>query len=356
VYAVVLVALAAGAVFTKESTVTLPVVIAAYDLLQLRRAGWEEARRAPIRFMAPYVGLAVVVVVYFTCRRLAFGGNAGVPLLAAGSGSAVAMISGKYFDYGLYLLSRPMFIGIVACAFVAALAAAIRGRRMQTLRSLIFFGPVWFVLVSGPFLFTHNYPRHMYSITIGLCVLIATVVVALTKENWRAARAIAIGLIACTWSVANVEAVSRWTEAGIISKNMNRSIRRLTSKPPGTVLILDLPGAIRDAHLFHWSSPFLLGAPFYSPPLTERFTILEAPTSYFNPGVWPRNPTIDRIAEIETNTAAHFVDYDGQRGGRVRKLEAVKLGSAARELRSRVRSNSAAPLDSEWRQFVDAAR
>lgn len=355
-YVILLTGLAAGAVFTKESTVTLPLVIAVYDALRLQRPGWEQARRAPVPFVVPYIGLAVVVAVYFTCRQIAFGGDAGVPLLAAGIGGVPQLISAKYHEYLLYLLSHRALIALAGCAFVGAVVAAIRNRRPDALRSLIFFGPVWFVLVSGPFLFTHNYPRHMYSITIGLCVLIATMVAVLSKENWWHLRYAVIAAIACSWSIANVKAVNRWTDAGTISKNMNRAIRRLASKPPGTVLILDLPGAIRDAHLFHWSSPFLLGEPFYSPALTERFTILEAPTSYFNEGIWPRHASIDRIVNIDLNTRAYLVDYDEKRGGRTRKLETLKVRDAARQLRAALDSQPAVPLGDQWRQFVDAAR
>ena len=374
-HAFVTTALTAAAVFTKENAVVLPVVLASYDVLHFGTERRERSGAAALRYLFPYLGLVVVLAVYFTCRRLAFAGGA-----MAGTEAAFAtlteIVAPRYLEYLSYLL-RPIDVAsvvqsvfeasapraqlLVALAAATALltgaiALAFRRGRFDTVRSILFFGPAWFLITTAPFLFTHSYPRHVYLVSAGFCVMMVAVADALFARRARIVSVILVAVIAAAWSVASVRAVTPWADTGIISKNMHRTIRRLSSKPAGSVLLLDLPGAIRDAHLFHWSSPFLLGAPFCEPSLNERFIVLEAPTSYYNPGAWPQRAAIDQIASIDPGTGVYFVDYDEKRGGRSRRLDTERVRRAAQALRASLAKDPEAPLDTRWREFVDAAR
>lgn len=353
---IVLFGLALCAVFTKENTVVLPLLMFAYDALHFRRRRSDQIPRPKLHLLLPYFGILLVLVAYFTCRRIAFGGAAGVPVAAASLLTLWQTLATKYLEYSSYLLWRPALLWPAALLVIAAAVVAIKARQWEALRSITFFGPLWFVLTTAPFLFTFNYPRHMYVVAAGLCALIAATMGVLVPARYWLVRATLVTLLTCSCVAANVPAVNRWVETGIISKNMHRTIRRLATKPPGSVLILDLPGAIRDAHLFHWSSPFLLREPFCSPPLTVRFLVLEAPPSYYNDWFWPQHSAIDQIAKIDLATPAYLVVYDEHRGGRHQKLDATKLRDAAARLRLRLSSNPEMPLRLHWREFIDSAR
>lgn len=375
IYALITVGLSAIAAFTKENTVVLTPLLVAYDLIYFRTELWKPTWRRSVRIFLPYVGLVLVLALYFAARRIAFGGGAGVPALTSGSGTLVQTVLARYFEYLAYLSTpldlsaavRPLATLLAAepklvvhvCVALSltagAIVAAVR-RQYELLRAFIFFGPVWFVALSAPFLFTHHYPRHVYLVSAGFCLFVAVVGKVLLPQRWWAARALLFGALVCGWSVANVKAVTPWRDSGIISRNMHRTIRRLHSRPQGTVLILDLPGAIRGAHLFHWSSPFLLGEPFCSPPLSDRFIILEAPTSYYRDSIWPQHPAIEKIANLDVNTRAYLVVYDESLSGRSVKLDTLKLRNAALGLRTALSGNPDIPLRTKWREFIDSAR
>ena len=374
-HAFITTALAVTVVFTKENAVVLPMVLAAYDALHFRKDRWERSGAAIFRYLLPYLALGAVLVLYFACRRVAFAGGA-----MAGTEGAFAtltqILAPRYLEYLSYLLhpidvaarAQAVFgastpraqlfsvVATLAALLTAAIVLAIKRRQVDIVRSILFFGPAWFLITSAPFLFTHSYPRHVYLVSVGFCVLIVAVADALFARRGRVVSVILVAVMAAAWSVATVKATTPWVDTGIISKNMHRTIRRLSSKPEGSVLLLDLPGAIRGAHLFHWSSPFLLGAPFCATPLNERFIVLEAPTSYYNQGAWPQRAAIDRIADVDLSTSVYLVVYDEGKGGRSRRLDTARVREAAQALRANLAKDPERPLHAKWREFIDAAR
>ena len=375
--ALLCIALTATAVFTKEVAVVLPVLLAACHVIDYRRPAPAESHGATrFHMLLLYAALLLVLAVYFMCRYIAFGAGAGTPDRATTATTLSETLPIKYLEYLSHLVPplnlvgwagwggafpRPaahllVFVCASALLLIPAVVRAVKRQQTDSLRAIVFFGPVWFVLTTAPFLFTFNYPRHMYIVAAGFAVLVATSLKVLIADRHRGLRHALAAMLAVSWTLGAWKAADPWVETGKISKNMHRTIRRLTSKPEGSVFILDLPGGIRDAHLFHWSSPFLLREPFFSPALDSRYIVLEAPTSYFNPGAWPRSAAIARVADVDLSARAYLVEYDGARGGKSRKMDTLRLRDAAQELRARLTREPSADLNSQWRQFIDAAR
>lgn len=377
--ALLCVALTATAVFTKENTVVLPVVLGACELIIIYRrrhtpnSGGEATR---FQMLMLYCCLVGVLGVYFGCRYIAFGAGAGTPDRAAAALTLSQTLPVRYLEY-LSQLAAPLnlsrwadsipglphplgnllvFVGAISLLLIPAAILATKQRSSELLRAIVFFGPVWFVVTTAPFLFTFNYPRHMYIVAVGFSVLLAASLKVFIADRYRILRHGLAAVLAVGWTLGAVKAAEPWVETGKISKNMHRTIRRLSSKPEGSVFILDLPGAIHGAHLFHWSSPFLLREPFCSPPLDSRFIVLEAPTSYSNPGAWARSAAIAPVANADPGVRAYLVEYDGGQGGKSRKLDTLRLRHAAQELSARLARDPNGDLNSHWRQFVDAAR
>lgn len=369
-------ALAALAVFTKENAVVLPALLAGYDLLWRRdiratRNAAEVWRRA-----APYVVVLLVLLGYFICRRIAFG--ATVSTTAAGATVSVLLqaLPLRYSQYIAHLL-WPLDLSFAAnwplpakahlllpflLLFIAVPLAAARwhrGDRGSTHRVLWFTGATWFVVTSLPFLLSYSSPRHLYVTSAGFCLFVAALVQLTCGSRQRLAAAGVIALLASFWSYGVRHEAKPWKRAGAITREFQRHVARMADKPPGTALIIDVPGYHGQVGTLAWGIPFALDYPLFSPPLKDRLIVLSYPHCYYAPHLWSKNPAIGQLSSIGDGTDVYLMSLEPQkRRIRTRRIEPVQVRNAIHVLQQKLASSAAPPYELHWYAFkaaLDAA-
>ncbi len=172
-------ALYAGAIFSKEYALVLPLLAGAYDTVYgrefFRRAGGSGPKL--VRILAPYAFFILALLIYYVCRRIALGGMGGTPPGASGLPFAENLARRQiyYWSYLLSPLDAGMETGawirwrdaaptwlLCAIAFLPlGLVGALAARRAFG-RPVLFGGVLWFLITTLPFLVTYASARHLY--------------------------------------------------------------------------------------------------------------------------------------------------------------------------------------------------
>jgi hypothetical protein len=278
------------AAFSKEFGLTLPFMALAGDLLlhwPALRANWRRA-------LAPYAGWVVLGIVYFECRRAAFGpagAGAGWPDLRS-----VAFwhdLGQRQLEYLRSLLSQFYFApfsgnGAYGWSHVV-LGGLLAGliylgwRARCWAAAFVFFGVGWYALATLPLVVTYVSARHLYLASAGLCVAWALGLGALPRRaGWCLA-----ALLAASFAVALPTATRPWRKAAHLSGVTAAAVREAARQaPPGAALLIDAPELLNGAYVWAWASPFALRPPFQATDLTRERVVLERPQIYLFPEKW----------------------------------------------------------------------
>ena len=338
--AIACVALGFVAIFSKENLVVLPLLFAAYDLLQRRdlrgQLSWPNAGK----FFSPYVGYAAILVAYFVCRRIAFGGGGGVPPAGDAVHTIFTTLPLRYAEYLNYLcaplkLRMRVLLGLLlVVGAVVWLVSARRRDRGEMVRRLLFTGPAWFMITTLPFLLTYSSSRHLYVTSAGFCVFGVLLVKLLVGNRGWVVGALLLAIIAGVWTNTNLRRSEPWIRAGKITRMFHHQFAALASAPPGTALIINVPHNYEHAYTLAWSMPFPLDAPFFRPSLRERFNAVTRASCYYRPGEWHRQTAIARLPELAPPAEAYLIDYNFRKHRpRVRQLYPARVRSAGQTIK-----------------------
>jgi hypothetical protein len=303
------------ALFSKEIAVTLPFLLLAYDLL---------CRRPPsLRALTVHLPPLALLGGYLFLRHLAFGSAMREQMLGLEALGAFLSRQGYYLGELLPPL-RPLAdaaASALALLVLAGLLALAWRRGGGRAGRLLFFGPVWHLLVLSPALVAYLPESHRYLLlpSAGLAVTIALAVEALPLP----ARPLAVGaalLLLLPLGLGLAHHQRDWVQAASLSRQFTRQAEATARQaPPGSAVVLDVPSSYGRAYLWAWALPFALEEPFSDAALYQRHTVLERPESYRCPLCWPQDRRQAMQEVLASQGDVYLVYLDGQ-GRAARRL------------------------------------
>ena len=278
--------------FAKQSIVTFPVLIVAYDLLE---RGSPAAARWSLARLWPHVPFFVLVALYLALRQALFGNAVREQMLTG------AVIEEFFFRQNRYLRellptpnSAPRGLKVAAevitiCILAACLRWVLARRQANShvVRRLIFFGVAWYAITIAPMVVTYLSARHLYITTAGLSIALAWLVLpgdpGEERNRTRVRSAMAGGLIVL-YAVASIWNVANWVSSGVESHGFASAVPRLLqSVPRGSIVFVGVPEWHRDGWFWSWAAPFALQPPFTAEDLYGKFRIVEPSPVYCCP-------------------------------------------------------------------------
>ena len=279
--------------FVKQSLVTFPLLILAFDLLGPRSAASPGGRwQARLGAHVPFFLLSGA---YLALRHTLFGNAVREDLLTA---AAIEEFFYRQDRYVRELLPAPnnapraiRLLGEVLTVAVLAVCGRwlfVRRRACaHVVGRLRFFGAAWWCITIAPMVVTYLSARHLYITTAGLSIALASLILPgdpVEERGRTKARMAMAGTLIALYAVAAIWNVSTWVTSGIESQRFASVVPRLLqSVPRGSVVLVSVPEWHRDGWFWAWATPFALQPPFTSEDLYQSFRIIERPPVYCCP-------------------------------------------------------------------------
>ena len=340
--------------FAKQSMVTLPVLLVAFDWLWLRPNG--PTLRSFSRIW-PHVLFFALVAGYLTLRHTLFGNAVRESLLTIDTFKQFILRQDRY---ARELMPTPnvapkmmrtsaevLTVGILAvCAWwVFSRRSAYR----QAIQRLLFFGVVWYAITIAPMVVTYLSARHLYITTAGLSLVMATLVLpAYPDEDSRRTRVrVAMaGILIALYMTASIWDVSTWVASGRDSRRFESAISQaLQTVPRGSFVLVDAPDRHRDGWFWSWATPFALEPPFTDEDLYKMHRIIDRPWTYCCPGdQWwrARKATVAALLDSAAPQEVMFISFAPDDPGGARISRRAVDGSA---LKAKIDEALGTPLD-----------
>jgi hypothetical protein len=278
--------------FAKQSIVTFPMLILAFDLLS---QGWRDsAGKRSLPPLWPHLLCFGLVALYLALRHTLFGNAVREDMLTA------AVIDEFFFRQNRYVREllptpngapRAMMVAaeVLTIGALAACGRWVLARRHahpHVVRRLLFFGAAWYAITIAPMVVTYLSARHLYITTAGVSIALASLVFpGFPEERWRVRiRTAMAGMLIGLYAVASFWNVSRWVTSGIESQRFASAVLQLLeSVPRGSIVLIEVPEWHRDGWFWSWATPFALQPPFTGEDQNDRFRIVERPAVYCCP-------------------------------------------------------------------------
>ena len=283
----------AGGLFAKQSVVTLPVLLVAFELLRPVATG--SARTGFFARVWPHMPFVVTAALYVWLRHTLFGNALREDMVAL---SAIEEFVGRQDRYLREMLPSPntaprlvrtlteaaTILAMLVC--VGWVAARFRVST-HTIRRVAFFGIAWYGITIAPMLVTYLSARHLYITAAGVSIAMASVVLpagGAEDGRRRTIRAMLAGMLVVLYAVAATWNVSNWVASGLESRKFASAIARLPqSIPRGSIVLVTVPEFYREGWFWSWATPFALQPPFADQDLSEAYRIVERPAVYCCP-------------------------------------------------------------------------
>jgi hypothetical protein len=331
--------------FAKQSVVTLPLLLLAFDWI-LRRE-WKWTQHAP--FFA-------VLVCYVGLRRALFGSALREELLHPGM--LIEFARRQIFYAGRLLPSAMDDPRVVK--FGASLAAGIiflllgrwvlrdRARHAHLFRPLLFFGPAWYAVTISPMVVTYASARHLYLTAAGLSIAAALLILPETHGRLKS-RLLLLACLLLLYGTAAVRSLRPWTENGTDSAAIWPALSaRLSAIPPGSTVFLSVPTIRRNLHFADFALPFALQPPFAGQDPYRKLAIVEESETYCCPRAqwWTRAQSV--LSSLREAQPVYLISADSSLSQR--RVPAAELRqqiekALSRSLDVRVPEIGAADLD-----------
>jgi hypothetical protein len=289
--------------FTKQSIVTLPALLIAFDCIRPHTEG----RHWSWRRLWPHVIFVAGLGLYLALRHSLFGSALREEQISL---QTLSDFLGRQDRYGSALMPTPnaapkaatlVAEWVTVGTLVLCLAWLIAGYRVNrdAIRRLVFFGPVWYVITIAPMAVTYLSARHLYIPAAGLSIAVASVVLPAAGNQRSRVRAALAVMLLVMYGVASTWDASRWVAAGIASGKFHSAIvRELRSTPRDRVVFIAAPDRHPEGWFWAWATPYVLQPPFTAEDLFTAHPILERAEVYCcSPEQWgtARMATLKRL-------------------------------------------------------------
>lgn len=302
------------ALLSKESAFPVAGIAVGYDLvhghLDLRS---DAGRRALLRAHLP---TALLLAAYFTLRFIAFGNFKGGDTAETTFTSFDAFLRFHAWFFRSLLAPSQLAVpwpGVFAAGVLLAAATAFariwRGDdRAPWLRRLAFAGPVWYVGSTALLHGTYFTTRHHGMAVIGLLLLLATLLAAVT-ERWKPARqwALCVGLLVASagaFAPPTVALARAYDAAAGVTERTRRAIDEHTRDLPDgcRVKILNAPQWTERPWYFGWGLRSALMRPFTPGDLANRCLVYNERNVALTKAKITPPERFDRVLDVGTRT------------------------------------------------------
>jgi hypothetical protein len=289
---------------TKESAVTLPLMLFSFDILKMISSGTFHSRRekfatrAPWRnLLLPYAPYAFLLFIYLGWRRRVLSSylresnwaNRAPEVTASPQGfwHHASHFAGHAWQlqvfnfHNLFPYSVPVLV-LVLGIFLVWMILLFRTRRnvCRAVLLALSVGMAWFTITNLPYLIEEQVPYHLYLPAAGLCICIACLAVSASDaqsnaENYFRISAMTFLVTLSLFQMWNGE--SQYVRLGEMSERMTLQLQTSLSKIPQGDLVILWPS---DSSLVAsgWGEgmvPFAVQPPFTDRDLASRVRILE---------------------------------------------------------------------------------
>ena len=317
-----------GGLFTKQSAVTFPLLVAAFDAIGIVPGPEGRGRRA-VRLW-PHLLFFGIAAAYLALRQALFSNAVREDLLTL---ATVKEFINRQERYATELLPSPnrapkvlKTLGEVVTVLVAAVCLwwMATGRRAQgyVARRVLFFGVVWWVVTIAPMIVTYLSARHLYITAAGVSIMLASLVLpgGLVEEPRRVKiRKAMAGTLVVLYAVASIWNVAWWVASGVESGKFASALPRLLgSVPRGSIVFVDVPWWHREGWFWSFATPFAVQAPFTGEDLNQKFRIVEQAEVYCcPPPQWweARKTTLQALTESKMPQQVVYIEFAPEDAG-----------------------------------------
>jgi hypothetical protein len=289
--AAALLAFACG-LFAKQSVVTLPVLLIAFDLV---RPIGGSGRLRPFDRIWPHIPFVAVAALYVILRHALFGNALREDLVTV---AAVSEFIGRQDRYMREMLPSPnsaprlvrtgtevvTVLIVLACVRWVVAGRAVFG---NSLRRVAFFGVAWYGITIAPMIVTYVSARHLYITAAGVSIAMAAVVLpagAVEDGRRRTTRAAMAATLIALYAIAAIWNVQLWVASGLESQRFASALARVPqSVPRGTTVLVSVPEFYRGGWFWSWATPFAVQPPFTGEDMNQAYRIVERPPTYCCP-------------------------------------------------------------------------
>jgi hypothetical protein len=314
----------AACLSSKESALTLPVMLAAYELFRNPTAGRafsagddHGGKKRWWKLILGCLPFAVLLLAYLELRRHATGdylfrasplGNvreavsspAGFWLHLSHFGTRLWKL--QSFNLRYLLLPYPAAIlGIVLGLYLVWVYSLLKHRWScrESRAPILFFGAVWYLISNVPLLMPDLGISHLYLPALGPCIATAFLAFPDCKKPQQVpgnVRILGVGLLVFLSASQLHQGNSAWMRRGELSAKMTAGLQAAIGELPNRTLVIVPPlTAVRDA--MDGALPYLLQEPFRPVDLYSRVRLIEDPIIYCCP--WWGKTNLALVAELE---------------------------------------------------------
>lgn len=343
--------------FSKEFCLTAPIALLLWAWI-FRGATIKSEKSERRRMAVLFIGFVAVVLVFWACRRAAFGtGVGGVATLSLASTEYIE----RQFDYLRWFLPpfyhfgrdyRPLLVSFTVPLVVGTAITVVaslflwrwKGPATSRWRVVSFYIVAWYLIATLPLAATSYFaPRHLYLATAGMSIGIALLLASMASNRWW--RGAALAGLALLHITRFDHAVAPWRHAQKVSERVVAEISRTAPQlRAGEILLLDVPDVYEGVWMWSAAVPFALRPPFM-PAISNP--VLTRPSIYTAPPEWSQQSSLAGLARAP---AARLIHFDDQGQFVTRYVLQPELQSAAGSLTQHATMNT----ETAWREFVSA--
>ena len=279
--------------FAKQSVVTLPVLLLAFDVVWPVTGG--SARDRAFARVWPHIPFVVIAALYVGLRHTLFGNALREDLVTL---AAINEFIGRQDRYLREMLPSPNTaprlvrtlteaVTILAVLVCVGWVLARRQLFRNTIRRVAFFGVAWYAITIVPMVVTYISARHLYITAAGVSIAMASLVLpagVVEDRRRRRTRAALAGTLIALYGVAAIWNVSNWVASGLESRKFASAVAQLPrSVPRASIVLVSVPEFYREGWFWSWATPFATQPPFTDEDLNRAFGIVERPPTYCCP-------------------------------------------------------------------------
>jgi hypothetical protein len=271
--------------YAKQTLMVVPVLLATFDIVYGRT-------KRNLRSWLPHLPFAAVLLLHVVLRRVLFGQAVREDQFKLDMFKEFALRQSDYLRYLFLPITDAPFdrltkilitVGMLAlyaaCAFLAAKAL-----QSETLRTVFFFGIVWYLISVSPLIVTYESARHLYIPSAGFSIALAALLLpaqrALSSRLTFLRTATIAGIVVLNAVALHAQTVT-WSKNGSQSLALtSRTSVLLQSVPRGSMLVVDVPRTSHGLWLWSFAFPFILQRPFFGEELYSQFRVIESPGVY----------------------------------------------------------------------------
>jgi hypothetical protein len=313
----------AACLFSKETSVTLPIMLVSYDLFLFVMQKIEPSDsdghlggRSWFRSLAEYLPYAVLLIVYLELRRVAFTSYLledkwGTHLNAAAASPAgfwlhfrhliLHIVNIESFNVRHLMLWLPMpevavMLGVYLCWLAGLFRHGAHYRRSITL--IFYFGFVWYGITNLPLLASYNDAHHLYLPCIGPCIAAAFLAEPIgegIRERPSAVRIVGAALIVLFCAIQLDKEDVLWArKAEVTEKGTSQVAAALSNLSKPAVVVISFPEPLSPTETWDEDLPYSLQPPFQPSDLYSRAFVIEYPDIYCCPldHWWPKTKSL----------------------------------------------------------------